>query len=149
LLVSALNGIKMLKHLSVEKARFISFVANIARMQRDAMLGNVAERDLGGLTPARGEHNPMVDLGVEPLPDDIARPSAKLREAVNSLSELARRELYTLMRIGQGHLAAKKWRQGLSDAELLGDSAVAAAVVDDPDLHDHISKGLYAIKLTA
>ena len=139
----------MLKDLHVEQARFIALLANTARMQRDVLLGNVAEDDLDGLTPGRGEHNPTVELGLELLPADASRPAAALREAISSLPEPARRELYALMRIGQGHLAAKKWHRGLSEAEMLGDSAITAAVMDDPDLHDHITKGLYETKLAA
>ena len=75
-------------------------------MQRDALLGNVAEGDLGGIVSARGNHNPTADLGLDPLATDAPQTKA-LREAIASLSEMARRELYTLMRVGQGHLAAK------------------------------------------
>ena len=139
----------MLKDLHVDQARFIALLANTARAQRDALLGNVAENDLDGPTPGRGEHNPTAELGVEALPADVSQPAAALREAISSLSEPARRELYALMRIGQGHLAAKKWDRGLSEAEMLGDNAITAAIVDDPDLHDHVMKGLYEAKLAA
>ena len=139
----------MLNDLHVDQARFIALLANSARMQRDALLGNVAEDDLGGPMPGRGEHNPTAELGIEPLPADVSKPAAALDEAINSLSEPARRELYALMRIGQGHLAAKKWHHGLSEAEMLGDNAITAAIIDDPDLHDHVTKGLYEAKLAA
>jgi hypothetical protein len=139
----------MLKELDVDQARFIALLAKTARMQRDALLGNVAEEDLDGVTPGRGERNPTVELGLEPLPPDVSRPAEALREAINALSEPARRELYALMRMGQGHLAAKKWYRGLSEAEMLGDSAITTAIFDDPDLHDHIMKGLYEAKLAA
>jgi len=139
----------MLKDLDVSQARFIALLANTARTQRDALLGNVAEKDLVGPTPARGERNPTVELGIEPLPADAFQPAAALCEAINWLSEPARRELYALMRIGQGDLAAKKWHHGLSEAELLGDNAITAAISDDPDLHDHVTKGLYEAKLAA
>ena len=33
------------------------------------------------------------------------------------------------------------------EAELLGDEAVVTAIANDPDLHDHIAKGLYEAKL--
>jgi hypothetical protein len=36
------------------------------------LLGNVPEGDLDGLTPGRGEHNPTVDLGVEPSPAEAS-----------------------------------------------------------------------------
>ena len=139
----------MLKDLHIDQVRFVALLANTARAQRDALLGNVAEDDLDGPTPGRGEHNPTAELGVEPLPADASKPAAALCEAINSLSEPARRELYALMRIGQGHLAAKKWDRGLSEAEMLGDNVITAAIIDDPDLHDHVTKGLYEAKLAA
>jgi hypothetical protein len=117
-------------------------------VQRDAVLGHVPEDDLGGLTPGRGEHNPTAELGFEPLPSGAAQTAA-LREAIASLSQTARRELYALMRIGQGHLAAKKWHRGLVEGEALGDETMTAAILEDPDLHDHIAKGLYESKLTS
>jgi hypothetical protein len=139
----------MLKDLHVDQARFIALLAKNARMQRDALIGHAADDGLDGGTPARGEHNPTVELGVEPLPPDAAQPAATLGEAITTLPEPARRELYALMRIGQGHLAAKTWHRGVSEAETLGDSATTAAIIDDPDLHDHIMKGLYQAKLAA
>ena len=136
----------MLKDLNVDQARFIAIVAKAARTQRDALLGHVAEEDLNGLTPARGEHNPTATLGFAPLPPDAPQIAA-LRDAISVLSPDARGELYALMRIGQGHLAAKKWHRGITEAQLLGDEAVAATIAEDSDLHDHISKGLYEAEL--
>lgn len=136
----------MLKDLNVDQARAVAIVARNARAQRDALLGNVAERDLGGLKPGRGEHNPTAALGFEPLPPEALQTVA-LRDAIATLSETARWELYTLMRIGQGHVAAKEWHRGLSEAELLGQNVVTAALSEDPDLHDHLTKGLYEIQL--
>ena len=138
----------MLKELNVDQARFIALLARTARTQRDALLDNVAEEDLGGITPGRGEHNPTAELGFEPLPAADLQTAA-LREAIASLSVTARQELYALMRIGQGHLAAKKWHRGLSQAEALGVNAITAAIIDDADLHDHITKGLYEAKLSS
>jgi hypothetical protein len=137
----------MLKELNVDQAHFIALLANTARMQRDALLGNVAEHDLDGATPGRGQHNPTAELGVEPLPADASGPAESLRDAITSLPETARRELYVLMRMGQGHLAAKQWQSGLSEAEMLGDNTTTAAIIEDPDLHYHITKGLYEAKL--
>lgn len=138
----------MLKELNVDQARFISLLAKAARTQRDALLGNVAEVNLGGVEPGRGEHNPTVELGFEPIAGQESQTAA-LRDAIVSLSAAARQELYALMRIGQGQLAAKKWHRGLTEADALGDSATIAAIVDDPDLHDHLAKGLYETKLAS
>jgi Protein of unknown function (DUF3775) len=56
---------------------------------------------------------------------------------------------YALMRVGQGQLAAKKWNRGLTEALTLGDDTVTASLLEDPDLHDHLMKGLYEAKLAA
>lgn len=138
----------MLKDLNVDQAHFIALLARTVRTQRDALLGNVAEKDLDGLVPGRGEHNPTAELGLEPLPAEASQAAA-LREAIASLSVPARQELYALMRIGQGDLTAKKWHRGLSEAEALGEDAITAAIIDDADLHDHLAKGLYEASLSS
>jgi len=139
---------KLLKDLNVDQARFIALLARFARMGRDARLGHLPEGDLDGLEPARGEHNPTAELGFLPVTAE-ASATVTLRDAVATLSEGARRELYALMRIGQGDLAAKKWSKGLSEAEMLGQETITAAIVEDSDLHDHIMKALYEAKLSA
>jgi len=138
----------MLRELNVDQARFIALLARTARIQRDAKLGHVAERNLGGTNPARGEHNPAAELGLEPVPAEASQTS-DLREAVASLSETARQELYALVRIGQGDLAARNWRRALSEAEALGGGTIVAAIVENADLHEHIAKGLYQAKLAS
>ena len=85
---------------------------------------------------------PLLILAIEPLPTDDLQAAA-LREAIASLSGPARQELYALMRIGQGHLAAKKWYRGLSEAGALGPGVITAAIIEDADRHDHLAKGLY------
>jgi len=132
----------MLTELTSKQARFIALLAETARVQRDRFLVNVAEEELGGSEPARGEHNPAAELGYEPLALDSEQMTA-LREAIASLSSAARIELYTLMRIGQGDLAAQDWHGGVSEGGLLGEPAIIAALIEDADLHDHLLKGLY------
>ena len=139
----------MLKDLTVDQARFVALLAKAARAQRDVLLGNVAEDDLAKeLKPARGEHNPTAALGFDPLPPSKPQTVA-LQEAIATLSPMARSELYTLLRIGQGDLAAKKWHRGLTEASLLGDEKIAAAIVEDADLHDHLMKALYKAELAS
>lgn len=136
-----MKGLDMLRELNKDQAHFIALVARVARMQRDKLLGNVAEKDLGGTRASRGEHNPTALLGFEPLPPDAEQLTA-LREAISSLTPNGRAELYALMRVGQGDLAAQQWDRGVDEAALLGGSAIGA-VLDDPDLHDHLVKGLH------
>jgi Protein of unknown function (DUF3775) len=137
----------MLRKLSVEQARWVANLAKAAREDRDALLDNVAEDDLSRTSPVRGERNPTAALGFDPLPPDALTITA-LREAIGSLSSAARSELYVLMRLGQGHLAPGEWRRGLTEAAAAGDQTIAGAMIDDPDLHDHLLKGLYELKLT-
>ena len=132
----------MLKELNRDQAQFVALLAKAARTQRDAFIGRVSEDDLGEAKPARGEHNPTAALGLSALPPDAPQVVA-LREAIVTLSPGGRSELYALMRIGQGELAAQKWHRGLVEAERLGDETVTATLVDDPDLHDHLMKGLF------
>lgn len=134
----------MLRELNKDQAHFIALLARVARLQRDNLLGNAAEKDLGGTRASRGEHNPTALLAFEPLPRDAEQLTA-LREAISSLTPNGRAELYTLMRLGQGDLAAQQWDCGLDEAALLGELAVGA-LLDDPDLHDHVVKGLHEIE---
>jgi hypothetical protein len=49
------------------------------------------------------------------------------------------------MRMGQGAFAILNWDRALSEAALLGDETVTGALLEEPDLHDRITKGLYEI----
>ena len=138
----------MLKDLNVDQARFVALLAKAARAERDVLLGHGLDKDLGETIATRGERNPTAALGFDPLPADDSQLKA-LRDALGSLTEGARSELYVLMRIGQGHLGAKTWHRGIEEARLLGDAAIAGALIEDPDLHDHLSKGLYQADSTS
>ena len=59
-----------------------------------------------------GRAQPYCGNGFQALPPKDLQSEA-LREAIASLSPAARAELYSLMRMGQGHLATKTWRQGV------------------------------------
>ena len=45
-------------------------------------------------------------------------------------------------------LAIKDWRRGIREAHSLGDAAVTTELIEDPDLHDHLLKGLYEAHLS-
>ena len=135
----------MLKELTREQAQLVAVLARAARAQRDSSIAGVPEADLIETKPARGEHNPTADLGFVAVPED-APQLMMLREAIGILSPAGRSELYALMRVGQGQIAAKKWNRGLAEAGTLGDDVITAALMDDPDLHDHLMKGLYETK---
>jgi hypothetical protein len=134
----------MLQAMTKEEAHRIAALAEAAREARDAFLGNVPVEDLGEPQPARGEHNLTVGLGFAPLPPDAPTLRA-LQEAIGAFTPNARAELFTLARIGQTDLAADDWDRVLADTLSLGDDATATALMEDPDLHEHIVKGLYEI----
>lgn len=138
----------MLKNLKRRQARFIALLAKAAREERDALLGNIPEKELGEPKPGRGEHNATAALGFEPLPPDSPQVSA-LRDAIAKLPSAARFELYTLMRMGEGQFAAKDWDRAISEADALGGETVTSSLNDDVDLYDHVEKGLYEIHLAA
>lgn len=106
------------------------------------MLGHGPDRTLNEATATRGERNPTAALGFDPLPAENSQLRA-LRDALGSLSETAKSELYVLMRVGQGQVAAKQWHRGLQEAQSLGDATVTSVLIEDPDLHEHLLKGLY------
>ena len=134
----------MLQQLTEERAKQIADLAKAVRKARDALLNNVPDEDLGEPLSARGEHNPTAAFALDPLPPDD--PSLKaLQQAVGALTPDARSELFVLMRMGQGDLGINDWERGLSEAGLLGDETVTATIVEDVDLHDHLTKGLYEV----
>jgi hypothetical protein len=135
----------MLTELRPDQAEFIALLARATRIERDKLLGNVPEEDLTDIEPSRGERDPTADIALEPLASG-SHPARSLGEAIDALTPPARAELYTLMRIGQGQLAAADWERGVSDAARLGDMTVAERFWDDPDLHDHVMKALYEIE---
>jgi hypothetical protein len=138
----------MLKTLNSDQVHFIALLAQTARAQRDELLGNVAERDLSESKAARGEHNPTAELGFEHAAVEPS-PIAMLRDAIATLSPAGRAELFALMRLGQGDLAAPKWHHGIADAATLGDETITSLLSEDVDLHDHLLKGLYEVKLAS
>ncbi len=142
------HEVHMLKELNRDQAQFVAMLARSVRMQRDSSIAAVPEADLTETKPARGTHNPMADAGFVALPEDASQLTM-LREAIDALSPGGRSELYALMRVGQGELAAKKWNRGLAEAATLGDDTVTATLIEDPDLHDHLMKGLYEAKLAS
>lgn len=132
----------MLKKLDIAQVRFVALLAKAVRVQRDASYGKIPEVDFGEPKSSRGVHDATVNVGLEALPGAVS-PAAFLREAVDALSEDAQLELHTLMRIGQGNLAAKTFHRGLSGARELGTAIITAEIVEDPDLHDHLLKAVY------
>jgi hypothetical protein len=134
----------MLKNLTSRKAHLIAQLARTARDARDAMLHGVADETVGEPHPAKGEHDRIGTGGFDVLSADDPAVSA-LRVAISGLRPAARSELFALMRIGQGELAAGDWKRGLSEATTLGDESIAGILADDIDLQSHLDRGLYEL----
>jgi len=134
----------MLRQLTEEQVQQIAALAKTVRKSRDALLDNVPDEDMGEPPAARGEHNPTAAFALDPLPPDDPSVAA-LQQALGALTSAARSELFVLMRMGQGDFAINDWDRALSEAELLGEQTVTAALIEDLDLHDHIAKGLYEV----
>jgi hypothetical protein len=49
------------------------------------------------------------------------------------------------MPMSQGAFAILKWDRALSEAALLDDELVMGALLEEPDLHNRITKGFYEI----
>jgi hypothetical protein len=137
----------MLQQLTEEQAHQIAALARAVRKARDALLDNVPDEDLAEPPAARGEHNPTAAFALDPLPPDDPALAA-LQQALTALQPGARSELFVLMRMGQGDFGITDWDQALAEAALLGEETVVAALIEDLDLHDHITKGLYEIGST-
>jgi hypothetical protein len=105
----------------------------------------VPEEDFGELTPAHGERDPSRMPELEGLPLDALEPT-ELPRTVRTLTPSARRELYVLMRIGKGDFAEGDWDRALADSNSLTDDTIAGAIVENPDLHDHLMKALYELR---
>jgi hypothetical protein len=136
----------MLKVLNISQARFIALLAKAARVQSDALLGNVAEADFGEPKPSRGDHEILSSLGLEGAAVGTSQRDL-LREAINRLPGAALHELYALMRVGQGQLSAKTLERGLSEAASIDMAELVATIAENPDLHVHLTKALYECDL--
>ncbi len=143
-----MSGHPELKALNPDQARFVALLAKEARVERDEFIGRVPDKDLAGRKARRSELGATVAAAAE-VPLSESSQLVALREAIATLSAEGRSELYILMRIGQGNLAAQKWHRGLNEATALGDETVAAALLEDPDLHDHVTKGLFEANLAS
>ena len=134
----------MLMELEARQAHHITRLAQAAREARDGLLHGVSDETVNEPHPAKGEQDRIGAGGFDVLRADDPALSA-LRQAIGDLGPAARSELFALMRIGQGELAAKDWERGLSEAETLGDEGVGGVLSDDIDLPTHLEKGLYEL----
>ena len=136
----------MLQKLSLTQVHTIAQLAQTARDARENLLHGVAHEIVSEPHPAKGEEDRAGSSGFEVLPAD--NPSVvALSHFIGELDAEARRELFALMRIGQGELAPNDWELGLSEATALGESNIAGILSEDIDLKSHLDKALYEMRL--
>lgn len=134
----------MLYEIEILEARRIAELAAAAREVRDHTLSPVPEEELGEIPPARGEHHPAGALGFAALaPEEPAYRA--LCEALAGLLPDIRRKLWAVMRIGSGDYARGNWDEAMAAADALSDERVLSDLVEEVDLHDKLTKGLYEI----
>ncbi|HTR15863.1 MAG TPA: DUF3775 domain-containing protein [Acetobacteraceae bacterium] len=134
----------MLHELDILEARRIAALAAEARKVRDRLLEKVPEADLGEPTPARGKHTPAHNL----MLDDLlaAEPEfAALREAITSCTRDIREKLWVVTQIGRDELAPADWEAAIAEASAMTDDDIVSGLLGEPDLHNDLSKGLYAL----
>ncbi len=134
----------MLHEIDILETRRIADLAAEARKPRDRLLGSIPQAALGEPMPARGPHDPAHDVPLQNLlagkPEVVA-----LRDAIAALPREIRQSVWIVMEIGRGRFAAGEWEQAAAEAGLLRDADVVASLLDEPDLHVCLGKGLYQI----
>jgi hypothetical protein len=134
----------MLHELEALEAGHIADLALDARKVRDRLLEKVADADLGEPPPARGEHNPSGSVVLNGVlaaePEFVA-----LREAIAALPRDIREKLWVVTQIGRGDLAILGWDEAIGAASALTDDDIVANLLEEPDLHNYLRKGLYAL----
>ena len=68
-----------------------------------------------------------------------------LHQAIAALPRDLREILWAVARTGRGDATPRNWDAVLASASPLTDDDIAADLLDQPDLHDHLRKGLYAL----
>lgn len=138
----------MLHELEMVEARNVASLALDARKVRDRLLEKIPDADLGEPAPARGEHNLAEGIALE---DALANEPeyVALRETIAALPREIRRKLLAVTRIVRGDAAILDWTDVLGEISLLPDDDVVAALLAEPDLHNLLSKGLYALGAVA
>jgi hypothetical protein len=134
----------MLHELEILEARHIADLAWDARRVRDRLLEKVPDSQLGEPVPARGEHNPSGSIALNSVlaaePECVA-----LHAAIAALPRDIRDKLWVVAQIGRGDVAILDWDETLAGASALSDDDIVAGMVAEPDLHEHLRKGLYEL----
>ena len=134
----------MLHELEVLETRRIADLALDVRKLRRRTAG---ESSKSQISVSRGRTRRTQSRRRVPLNSVLeARPEfVAPQEAIVALPREIREKLWVVARIGRGDGTAADWEQTICLASLLTDGALAVDLLDEPDLHDYLSKGLYEL----
>ena len=134
----------MLHELDALEVRRIADLAAALRTARDRLLEQVPEAEFGEPEAERGAHEPLRELApgaaLAGAPEYLA-----LREAIAGLPRDIRTRLWVVAEIGRGQFAILDTERALAEASVMSDQAIADRLIEDPDLHDILAKGLYQL----
>lgn len=132
----------MLYELDVLEARRIADLAGELSKVRDRLLEKVPENSLGEPQPARGEHNPVTALDLDPVLAGTAAFAA-VRDALAELPGDMRNRLWAVAQLGGARIRIAD--VALAEAGRMTEVAVIASLLGEPDLQQLLRKGLYQL----
>ncbi|MGE0225369.1 MAG: hypothetical protein AB7F35_28720 [Acetobacteraceae bacterium] len=130
--------------LDVLEARRVADLAADARRRRDELMEKVSEESLGEPPPVRGERNPSAGLDVETVLRD-QREYIALRDAIGEVPRDIREKLRVVAQVGRDEITAAAADEALAAVSGESDAAILTVMMDNPDLHDHLRRGLYLL----
>ncbi len=134
----------MLHELDKLEVRRIAELAAALRARRDRLLETTREADFGEPGPQRGPRNPLGGMPFDAVLGTTPEFAA-LRDAITALPREIRETLWGVAETGRGRFATLDWNQAVAEAAAMTDGAIAARLLENPDLHDVLRKGLYEL----
>lgn len=110
----------VLEKLAALELRTLADRARAVREVRDRMVSGLDYDAFAEDSPARGEHNPGADLGLDVVPEDDPARTA-LEEALSALPPAALREVWAAVLVGRGEYQLSDWDRAMADAKRLTD----------------------------
>ena len=124
--------------------RALADKAAAVRKVRDRELSAIRNDAFGEEKPARGEHNPSAELGLDVVPKDHPARVA-LEKALSALPPGALRELWAVTLVARGEYALNDWDRAMAEA-MRRTELDASQFMGMADLHDHLMKAVYEIE---
>lgn len=134
----------MLERLAVEQLRALAGKAGAVREVRDRTLSGIRDEAFIEEQPARGEHNPTADLGLDVVPEGNPARTA-LEEALSALPPAVLHELWSVVLIGRGDYGVKDWERAMAEATRLTDIG-PDLFMGVADLHEYLMKAVSEIE---